>query len=75
MASESTPQDRLEALLDEVVGSGPVRVLLDEAIIRVVNSVEAAAQELDVAAREFETAAREQSSHSSAPTQAMGSRI
>ncbi|MGD0394128.1 MAG: hypothetical protein ABSC41_15980 [Acidimicrobiales bacterium] len=45
MASESTPQDRLEALLDEVVGSGPMRLLLDEAIVRVMMSVEAAAKE------------------------------
>ncbi len=45
MASESTPQDRLDALLDEVVGSGPMRLLLDEAIVRVMLSVEAAAKE------------------------------
>jgi hypothetical protein len=45
MARESTPQDRLEALLDEVVGSGPMRLLLDEAIIRVLHSVEAEARE------------------------------
>ncbi len=60
MASLSTPQDRLEALLDEIVGSGPMRLLLDEAIIRVMNSVEATAQE--------------RGSHNSASTQVMSSR-
>jgi hypothetical protein len=60
MASESTPQDRLEALLDEVVGSGPMRLLLDEAIVRVMMSVEAAA--------------KEPGSRSSIPTGMVGSR-
>jgi hypothetical protein len=59
MARESTPQDRLEALLDEVVGSGPMRLLLDEAIIRVLHSVEAA---------------EEAGTHSSARSHPMGSR-
>jgi hypothetical protein len=60
MASESTPQDRLEALLDEVVGSGPMRLLLDEAIVRVMTSVEAAA--------------KEHGSHTSTPGRVVGSR-
>jgi hypothetical protein len=45
MMSESTAQDRLDALLDEIVGSGPMRLLLDEAINRVMISVEAAARD------------------------------
>lgn len=60
MASESTPQDCLEALLDEVVGSGPMRLLLDEAIVRVMMSVEAAA--------------KEHGSRSSTPSRVVGSR-
>jgi hypothetical protein len=43
MASKNTHQVRLGALLDEVVGSGPTRLLLDEAIIRVVMDAEAMA--------------------------------